>query len=168
MAPERTPAAAFRSTFESLQAAWACVSRTPLQSNWHRQPGTPFWTGFPPGREPVLGASGLRLRIVLAAYYVVGGVRGAGFTAECQRYEFALEEADSGREYLAFHQHAGLMAPDRPHLHLGAGLGPLAPAFQRAHVPTGTVTLSAFVRFLIEELGAAPLRPAWQTLLTEE
>jgi hypothetical protein len=35
----------------------------------------------------------------------------------------------------------------------------------KLHPPTGYVTLSSVVRFLIEDLGVLPRRPNWQAVL---
>jgi hypothetical protein len=57
-----------------------------------------------------------------------------------------------------------------PHLHIGSALlardnrGALAHVHKK-HVPTGIVSFSAVIRFLIEELGVEPLRPNWDEIL---
>jgi hypothetical protein len=69
-------------------------------------------------------------------------------------------------EVLAYHWHPEGVSPvTTPHLHLGAASGVTWPRLQGAHMPTGPVALTAFVRCLIEELGVEPRRPDWQAAL---
>jgi hypothetical protein len=54
-----------------------------------------------------------------------------------------------------------------PHLHLqyGAGLG--RSEFERAHLPTGRVTVQDFVRLLIGDFAVPPGRDDWEAALQE-
>lgn len=70
----------------------------------------------------------------------------------------------TGRELLAYHWHPrGAGARPEPHLHVRAMIGHTALA--RLHLPTGRVSLEAFVRLLITEFGVAPLEEGWQRIL---
>lgn len=52
-----------------------------------------------------------------------------------------------------------------PHVHVETGLAPLT---RKAHIPTGPVSLAAAVRFLVTQLGVAPLRPDWEAVVRED
>ena len=79
-------------------------------------------------------------------------------------YEFQLRQAE-GPEVLAYHWHPKTPGFRAPHLHLSSAAGQLAPELQRAHLPTGSITLSQFVLMLIGDFGVAPLRPDWAAVL---
>jgi hypothetical protein len=90
-------------------------------------------------------------------------------------YEYRLLDRDE-RELLVYHwqpgpEHSG---PGYPHLHVSASLNAQADALTRRsidldklHLPTGIVTLPAFVRMLITEFQIRPLRQEWATRLDE-
>ena len=79
-------------------------------------------------------------------------------------YRLELREAE-GPEVLAYHWHPNTPGFREPHLHVSSGAGRLAPELQRAHLPTGSITLSQFVLMLIVDFGVAPLRPDWAAVL---
>lgn len=54
----------------------------------------------------------------------------------------------------------------RPHLHVGAAMGPNAATILGGHVPTGRVAMEDVLRLLIE-LGVQPRRDDWQAVLDE-
>ena len=93
-----------------------------------------------------------------------GGEQGEPPVAASISYAFRVREA-SGPEILAYHLHPGAGAFRAPHLHVSSGAGQLAPELQRAHLPTGSITLSQFVLMLIVDFGVAPLRPDWAAVL---
>jgi hypothetical protein len=69
-----------------------------------------------------------------------------------------------GRPILAFHWHpheSGRVT--WPHLH-AYGAHALV-ELHKLHPPTGAVSLSAVVRFVIEDLDVLPSRPNWQAIL---
>lgn len=74
------------------------------------------------------------------------------------------------RELLAYHWHPSGPSPVVwPHVHLGLGLvrSELARPFVGAHLPTGSVTLTAVLRAAITDLGVEPLRDDWRERLAE-
>lgn len=85
------------------------------------------------------------------------------FDTELIGYDFAVDDATTGHEIIAFHLHPGPVSS--PHIHLGAGSGALIPELQTAHLPGGIVQLAAFARFLITDFGVPPLRDDWEQLL---
>ena len=85
------------------------------------------------------------------------------FDTRLTSYEYAIEDAVTGHEILAFHWHRG--AASWPHIHIGAGAGALITELQTAHIPSGIVLLPQFVRFLITDFGVGPLRDDWERVL---
>lgn len=85
------------------------------------------------------------------------------FDTELLGYEDAVDDAQGGHEIMAFHWHRGVI--DWAHIHMGAGGGAMIPELQRAHVPSGTVQLQDFVRFLRVDFGVAPLRDDWERVV---
>ncbi len=69
-----------------------------------------------------------------------------------------------GTELLAYHWHPhGSGARPDPHLHVRATIG--TAHLSRMHLPTGRVSLEAFVRLLITEFGISPLQADWRRIL---
>jgi hypothetical protein len=69
-------------------------------------------------------------------------------------------------ELIAFHWHPDPGQRIRyPHAHLGYGAGDLRHGLDKAHIPTGRLTIADAVRFAITELGAEPLREDWDSIL---
>lgn len=88
-------------------------------------------------------------------------------------YSYHLEDVRE-RELLAYHWQPGplFLGPDHPHVHVSAALTAQVDAQSRRqigldklHLATGVVPLAAFVRMLITEFGAAPLRHDWRETL---
>ena len=71
------------------------------------------------------------------------------------------------QQVLNYHWHPGGRSHIvTPHLHLKQGARVGLPEVRDAHLPTGYVTLSAFLEFLIRDFGVAPLRDDWQSILS--
>lgn len=82
-------------------------------------------------------------------------------------YHYTLGET-GGHEILSYQWHPNVPGSvSFPHLHLqyGARLG--RPEFERAHLPTGRVTLEDFVRLLIDAFAVPPAREDWEQALEE-
>lgn len=79
------------------------------------------------------------------------------WSVEVNRYAYLLLDSDL-REILAFHWHPGGLSPiRRPHLHIGAGAKARFAPLQKAHVPTGQVSLQDVLLFAINDLDVEPL-----------
>ena len=71
---------------------------------------------------------------------------------------------ENEREVLAFHWHPDGRSPIiEPHLHIEASIARVD--LRKAHVPTGTMTLQAFLGFMSRDLGVEPLRSDWRAIL---
>ena len=90
-------------------------------------------------------------------------------------YLYRIGFGDEGsQELLAYHfdPHSEESGSHLPHLHVGRsayhsfGVEAIQD-FHKRHMPTGRVTFPMIVRFLIEELGAEPINPQWERILSE-
>lgn len=88
-------------------------------------------------------------------------------------YEYRLLDRYE-RELLVYHWQPGpdFLGPSHPHLHVSASLAAQVDAATRreialdkVHLPTGQVSIAAYVRSLITEFGIAPLRDDWREVL---
>ena len=82
-------------------------------------------------------------------------------------YHYTLRE-DEGSEIFSYQWHPNVPGSvSFPHLHLrhGARLG--RSEFEKAHLPTGRVTVEDFVRLLIDDFGVPPAREDWEQALEE-
>lgn len=87
-------------------------------------------------------------------------VSGYNYTFEVQRPHMAPHEL------IAFHWHPDHNQRVRfPHVHLGYGAGELRHGLDKAHIPTGRLTIADIVRFAITELGVEPMRGDWAEIL---
>jgi len=85
------------------------------------------------------------------------------FVARSSGYRCELAHAD-GSMILAYHWHpVGVSPVTWPHLHLAGQVAAIP--FDKAHLPTGPVTLQDVLRFAIVDLGVEPLRPDWRDVL---
>jgi len=131
-----------------------------------------------------LEGGGTRLAFVRPApVRAAGALRGAsidvrmslGIDGGVISYVFELA-GPAGAELLAWHWHPTpeFPAPVDPHVHVSASLRIVGPGGERGllpldkrHLPTGMVSLAAFVRMLIEEFGVEPLARDWRARLAE-
>lgn len=90
---------------------------------------------------------------------------GRAWTAQRLAYQYQVH-TNAGEEILAFHWHPERGSPDRAHLHISSGAGTLRPELQRAHVPTGPVSLEDFLAFLIRDFDVRERRHDWEEVLT--
>jgi len=88
----------------------------------------------------------------------------SGWIARTGTYYYTLH--DERHEILAYHWHPE-QTPNVtfPHLHLEAGAGVQRDELTRAHLPTGGVTLAAFLRMAIHDFSVEPRRDDWQNVL---
>ncbi len=73
---------------------------------------------------------------------------------------------DQSRQVLNYHwRPGGRSRIVTPHLHLKQGARVGLPEVRDSHLPTGYVSLSAFLEFLIRDFDVRPLRDDWQSVL---
>ena len=118
---------------------------------------------------PVALAGPSRFMLVLYQSYriVETGLPRASWEVEIIGYSYAVHDSEQA-EVVLYHWHpAGNSYVTDPHLHLEQGARVGRRELQGAHLPTGHVSLSAFLRLLILDLEVQPIRPDWETILGE-
>ncbi len=82
------------------------------------------------------------------------------------------DDASVPKVVIQFHYHPVPETPQTPegwvtypHIHVETGLAPLT---RKAHIPSGAVSLAPAVRFLVTQLGVAPLRADWESIVRED
>ena len=53
----------------------------------------------------------------------------------------------------------------RPHLHLGSGAGRLRDGLDKAHLPTGPISIHEVIQLLIRDFKVSPARPDADAIL---
>lgn len=81
-------------------------------------------------------------------------------------YIYTLED-QKGHEIFSYQWHPADHRIDFPHLHLGHGAQVRHPGFEKAHLPTGRVSLEEVLRLLIMDFAVRPLRKDWSAVLSE-
>lgn len=82
-------------------------------------------------------------------------------------YHYTLGET-AGHEILSYQWHPNVAGSvSFPHLHLQYGARVGRSEFERAHLPTGRVTLEDFIRLLIYDFAVPPARDDWEQALEE-
>lgn len=90
-----------------------------------------------------------------------------GTAAETTGYIYTILDGQQ-RQVLNYHWHPrGRSRIVAPHLHLKQGARIGQPEIRDAHLPTGYVSLSSFLVFLIRDLNVDPARGDWQSVLSE-
>ena len=86
---------------------------------------------------------------------------------EVAAYNYAIYDSEI-REILVYHWHPhGRSAISTPHLHLQQGAQVGRSEVQGAHLPTGSVLLTSFLRLLIVDLGVQARRSEWNAILVD-
>lgn len=82
------------------------------------------------------------------------------------RYYFSLfDVAAEGDFVLSYHVHPDPGGFTRPHVHVRAQPAWARKSLHRRHLPTGRVPLEAFIRLIVDELDAEPIRRDWDDRL---
>lgn len=162
--PSRTPRGARLELAEPLQDILRCLTDDGFVAQGS-QAGGPFVTFFQrrvvtlrrnDGLDPIL----LRLAIEYTIHEASGRARWWEVSIVGWVYEI-LNSA--GRPIFAFHWHPSSGRVTWPHLHAHGthAFGEL----HKLHPPTGPVTRSSVVRFLIDDLDVLPRRTDWRAVL---
>lgn len=89
------------------------------------------------------------------------------YRVEISAYNYAIYDSEI-REILIYHWHPHGNSPVViPHLHLKQGAQVGRAEVRDAHLPTGEVSLIAFLRLLIVDLGVQPRRHDWDVILID-
>jgi len=85
------------------------------------------------------------------------------------KYQYQLETVDDPpREFLRFEWHPDVPDMTYPHAHIGlAAFGGTSIISERAHIPTGWITLLHVLVYAMRDHGIAPVRDDWEERLSE-
>lgn len=165
----RSPAEAVAEFTRVLQAVIDCLTPAvfSVSKGGYHPSGQPHAAALQ-DLEPVMLASEPRLYLDAACWYriVDGDGRGA-WQVRLEGYANTIRD-ERLAPLLAYHWHpGGGSRVDWPHLHIYAPLAQDSAKLQKAHLPTGPISLAAVVRMLITELGVAPRRGRehWESVL---
>lgn len=170
----RSAARAIAALLERLRLTTACVSRIPLVVRSADK--VRYEMTFPPPQVFV------RLNVVPPLRFAVRQdvvarrddqsglwmtyVVGYRYEVQNERDTATGTNAGIPKEVLAFDWHPdGRSSVTTPHVHVHSEGTRLS---RKHHIPTGPVSLASAVRFLIAELGVAPVWDDWQTVLQAE
>lgn len=162
----RTPHAAVTIFTEAIQQAISCVTVARFLPEGYRPTEEPYSGSLSRGLPVPLGR-GSELSLKMAQRYRIVPEAGpdGGWIVWIVGYIYALMDA-VGAEFVAYQWDPRGRSPVTwPHLHLGPSLGPVPRRFMRAHLPTGPVALQDVIRVAITDLGVAPRRPDWESVL---
>ena len=121
------------------------------------------------GGQPIALGGPSRLMLGLQQNYRIVEIGPSTETrrVEIAAYNYAIYDSER-REILIYHWHPHGNSPIvTPHLHLKQGAQVGRPEVREAHLPTGEVSLVAFLRLLVVDLGVQPRRQDWDTILTD-
>lgn len=117
--------------------------------------------GFSQRRGSAQRANGVRPSIAADGHGIAFALNAA--VVQTTGYAYHLYDIQ-GTELLAYHRHPrGSGSRPEPHLHVRATIGEAH--LSRMHLPTGRVSLEAFVRLLMMEFAISPLQTDWQQIL---
>jgi hypothetical protein len=169
--PGPNPAAAVEAFLDPLRDAVSCIgtAHITLSPRARGKVGeTHAWT-LNRGR-PVALQSGWAFRAGMRFETLdLGQSEGRDrFRVTTREYIYSAEL--HGREFMSAHWHplAKNSEVEFPHYHFGAAaLTPDGGYLARAHIPSPRVSLEAFIRLMIRDLGITPARDDWEERLAQ-
>lgn len=157
----KTPPKAVQDFVKPIQLALSCVTNAQITRSGDYRTTADHVLVVADGEPfalPRTSGSALRAR-VSQNYRIVPaeGPRGP-WKVTTTAYLYTLEEAD-GLEILSYQWHpSGPSSVHYPHLHVGQAAGKPRPELQRAHLPTGRISLEQFLWLAIEAFKVRPRR----------
>lgn len=177
----RTPGDAYRNYIEPMREALHCITQVPItvRENKRLQIDTPYSAALN-NMDPVPLRGGVPLHLTVGQTIRIirtddpEDIRGPFKVRTIDYFYLLATEADD--EILSFQwtpeaTAAGVVnAVSFPHLHVGPAMIGEAPAIRpknlhKAHIPTGRISLEAFIRLAIVEFDVRPLKQDWDTVL---
>ena len=164
----RTSAKAVNSYRQSVQRLISCVTNSVVAGGYHPAP-RPHSLLLNNGQTVRLdGASKFGFQLQQSYLIKAPETRGDLWIVRVVAYAYTLSDSNQ-REILNYHWHPlGNSRIITPHLHLEQGALVGLSGIRDSHLPTGPVSIIAFLRFLIEELSVDPVRRDWELLLADE
>ena len=153
---------------DGIQRAVSCVTPSVIDvaGGYHPSP-IPHRLTLNRGLPVALGGQS-HLMLRLQQHYRVDETGGVGghWRVTVLEYYYSVHDTEE-KEVLLYHYHPRGDSPVKtPHLHLGHGAEVGRTEVRDAHLPTGTVSLNAVLRVLIEEMGVQPRRSDWDSILS--
>ena len=163
----RSAAEAVNNYLSGIQRLVSCVTDSVIDVGGGYHISTVPHTLAVNGGDPIALRGSSRLMFSLQQDYriVETGTPRRPYRVEIAAYNYAIYDSDI-REILIYHWHPHGNSPVvTPHLHLNQGAQIGRPEIREAHLPTGEVSLVAFLRLLVVDLGVQPRRQDWDTIL---
>ena len=152
---------------DNLQKLVSCVTPSVVVAELYHPASVPIPITINYG-EPVSLRGPSRFQLALRQSFIaVDSGQGSSWHVVVRSFSYEIHDSE-GREVLLYHWHPRGNSPvATPHLHLEQGAQVGRSEVRDAHLPTGDVSLNAILRVLIEEMGVRPLRPDWDSILSE-
>ncbi len=164
----RTSAEAVNNYVDATNRLVSCVtdSIVSVGGGYHPAATPPLLLALNNGLPARLrGTSRFGLQLQQTYRIVEPATRGNLWTVRVTGYAYAVLDSEQ-REVLAYHWHPKGNSPVAiPHLHLEQGALVERPEVRDAHLPTGSISVAIFLRFLIDDLSVEPVRPDWESIL---
>ena len=166
-----SPKHAVESFVKPLQRALSCVTTAVIDRQEGHDLGITYALTVNGGAPVRLARVNRRadIAIRIAQQYRIVQAEGDRGPLKIQTvaYMYTVENAD-GRELFGYHWHPESRSPASfPHLHLGAGAMIGRAELQRAHFPTGRVSVEEFLRLVIEAFDVRTHRRDWRAVLQQ-
>lgn len=169
MTQGRSPAEAVNNYRHGIQRLVSCVTDSVVDvAGGYHPTQVPHTLIMNKGYPVSLGGLS-RLILELRQYYriIESELSANTWAVDVVGYNYVVYDSERN-EVLAYHWHPRGNSPiATPHLHLEQGAQVGRREVRDAHLPTGYVSISAFLRLLIRDLEVQPTRPDWDTILAE-
>ena len=165
----RTERAAF-TEYLQLQQTFASCFTLSLITHDCRVPevGNIYSLHLNKGMGVVLRTAQFRVAVNLDQRFEIAQAVGeeVAFNVQTIEYYFTVKDANTGTEIIAYHWHPTAVHKF-PHLHLGAGAatGKLRAGLDKAHLPTGPVSIHEVILMLIRDFKVPAARPDAEAIL---
>ena len=167
--PGRNPREAVEAFLEPLRDSVSCIARAKITlspGGWAETGRTHSLVLNEDQPIKLKGQPALMLRVGML-YEIVRTTEAdrPPWRVSARGYAYEMQTS-SGELVWSYHWHPSQRVPN-PHSHLGrTQLAEDAVLYQKAHNPTGRVSLESVIRACITEYGAAPMKDDWDKTLT--
>ena len=169
MTTSRSPAGAVNDYLHAIQRQVSCVTNSAVGVSGGYFPSPIPHSLTINGGLPVALASPSQFMFRMQQSYriIESELLRGSWMVEIVGCDYAILDSEQ-TEIMLYHWHpAGNSHITTPHLHIERGAQVGRRELQGAHLPTGHVSLTAFLRLLILDLGVQPSRPDWNAILSQ-
>ena len=167
MTTGRSPAEVVNNYRSDVQRRVSCVTDAVVGvgGGYYPSPEPHFLTMS--GGLPIAlgGASRLSLRLQQNYRIIESGSRGSAWQVDVVGYNYAVLDSELTEVILYHWPPFGISPIETPHIHLRQGAQVGRREVRDAHLPTGQVSLNAFLNLLIRDLEVRPRRADWESIL---